>query len=58
LTPLARPVDLLITLAVAVLWVFATRWLWRARVFERYLGVDWEAQPCPDDRRAARARER
>jgi cation-transporting ATPase E len=27
--------------ATAILWAFAVRWLWRTRLFERFLGVDW-----------------
>jgi cation-transporting ATPase E len=43
----ARPGDQLFILAVAVLWVLITRWLWRTRLLERYLGVDWDAPPGP-----------
>ena len=42
LTPLSTPTGPLVILAVSVLWVFATRWLLRTRLVERYLGVDWE----------------
>ncbi len=43
LTPLAGPSDQVIILAVAAVWVLVTRWLWRSRLLERYLGIDWEA---------------
>ncbi len=47
LTPLSRPIDLAIILAVAALWIIVTRWLWRNRLLERYLGIDWEAPLRP-----------
>ncbi len=47
LTPLARPSDQVIILAVAAMWVIVTRWLWRSRLLERYLGIDWEAPLRP-----------
>jgi cation-transporting ATPase E len=41
LVPLGAPTDLLLV-ATAAAWALLVRWLWRARLVERFLGVDWE----------------
>ncbi len=45
LTPLPSRVDGPIIFGVIVIWLFVLRFVWRARLFERYLGIDLGAPP-------------
>jgi cation-transporting ATPase E len=40
LSALHQPSDYVVIIATVVIWTFVLRFVWRARLFERYLGVD------------------
>jgi cation-transporting ATPase E len=40
LAGLRQPADYLIIIGVAIIWTFLLRFIWRGRLFERYLGID------------------
>jgi hypothetical protein len=40
MSALRQPSDYLVIVGVAVIWTFVLRFVWRAHLFERYLGLD------------------
>ena len=40
LAELHQPADYLVIIGVTIVWTFLLRFIWRARLFERYLGID------------------
>jgi cation-transporting ATPase E len=40
LSALRQPLDYVVIVGIALLWTFVLRFVWRARFFERYLGID------------------
>jgi cation-transporting ATPase E len=40
LPTLQQPLDYAVIFATTVIWTFFLRFVWRARLFERYLGID------------------
>jgi cation-transporting ATPase E len=40
MSALRQPLDYVLIIGIAVVWTFVLRFVWRARLFERYLGAD------------------